>query len=146
MATAMEFASRHLLAIGIVMVSVFAASGVLLFAVPEYQPRYESRMIDFSQRDYYSPSRVRGVFAAHGVRLVPTAGESGFVTYYRPGSRGDATALQVSIAPPHGQGSWGPELQRYDERFGNVLVTYGGSDAALLTRVEAAVSSIRNDS
>ena len=50
------------------------------------------------------------------------------------------------FAPHDGKGSWGPKLERYDERFGNLFVTYGGHDTALLRRVKAAVSDIRNDS
>jgi hypothetical protein len=55
----------------------------------------------------------------------------------------EADALQVMIGPPKGRGSWGPKLEPYDERFGNVLVTYGGEDEQLLRRVKAAVSALR---
>jgi len=47
------------------------------------------------------------------------------------------------IAPHNGNGSWGPKLEPYDVRFGNVFVTYGGKDKRLLERVKAAVSDIR---
>ncbi|MEP6908945.1 MAG: hypothetical protein ABI896_00785 [Actinomycetota bacterium] len=47
------------------------------------------------------------------------------------------------VAPRTGTGSWGPKLEPYDERFGNVAVTYGGPDDDLLTRIKAAVSSLR---
>jgi hypothetical protein len=42
-----------------------------------------------------------------------------------------ADALQVEVGPRAGTGSWGPKLESYDERFGNVLVTYGGHDEQL---------------
>jgi hypothetical protein len=47
------------------------------------------------------------------------------------------------IGPRTGTGSYGPELEPYDERFGNVLVTYGRDDAQLLERVSAAVDALR---
>jgi hypothetical protein len=54
-----------------------------------------------------------------------------------------AAVLQVMVGPKTGRGSWGPKLEPYDERFDNVLVTYGGHDEALLRQVEAAVSDLR---
>lgn len=42
-----------------------------------------------------------------------------------------------------GTGSWGPKLEPYDERFANILVTYGGTDEYLLARVEDAVAALR---
>ena len=54
-----------------------------------------------------------------------------------------AEALKVQVGPRTGTGSFGPELAAYDERFGNVMVTYGGSDEGLLDRVEAAVDELR---
>jgi len=54
-----------------------------------------------------------------------------------------ADALQVVLGPPEGSGSFGPKLEPYDERFGNVMVTYGGTDKRLLRRIEAAVSTLR---
>jgi hypothetical protein len=47
------------------------------------------------------------------------------------------------VAPSIGSGSWGPELEPYDERFDNLLVTYGGNNQRLLDEVDAAVSSLR---
>jgi hypothetical protein len=35
------------------------------------------------------------------------------------------------------------KLERYEARFGNVLVTYGGRDERLLARVQAAVDDLR---
>jgi hypothetical protein len=51
--------------------------------------------------------------------------------------------IQVQVGPRTGTGSWGPKLEPYDERFGNVLVTYGGHDEQLLGGIKAAVSDLR---
>ena len=55
----------------------------------------------------------------------------------------DENALQVAVAPRSGRGAWGLELDAYDERFDNLLVTYGGNDEALVRRVDAAVDELR---
>lgn len=54
-----------------------------------------------------------------------------------------ADALNVVVGPRTGTGSYGPELEPYDERFGNVLVTYGGEDEQLLEQIENAVDALR---
>jgi hypothetical protein len=38
---------------------------------------------------------------------------------------------------------YGPHIAKYDERFENILVTYDGTDAATLNRVEAAVDELK---
>lgn len=52
-------------------------------------------------------------------------------------------ALNVVVGPRTGTGSYGPRLEPFDERFGNVLVTYGGKDERLLERIENAVDALR---
>jgi hypothetical protein len=49
----------------------------------------------------------------------------------------------VHVAPRQSRASWGPEIQPYDVRFDNVLVTYGENDEDLLRRVRAAVEDLR---
>ena len=49
----------------------------------------------------------------------------------------------MMVGPRTGRGSWGPKLESYDERFGNVFVSYGGHDEGLLGRVKAAVAALR---
>jgi hypothetical protein len=125
-----------------VFVAALGTLAVFTFAKPEYQPRNDSKMIVFSQVEYYSPSRVRATFAANGIDLRFRNEFSGFQQLSNTPS-GEASALLVVIGPRSGTGSWGPKFQRYDERFGNVLVSYGGTDEQLLRRVEAAVSDLR---
>jgi hypothetical protein len=43
----------------------------------------------------------------------------------------------------NGKGSWGAKQEPYDVRFGNVFISYGGHDEALLARVRAAVAELR---
>ena len=142
MFSSMSFVARHVAAILIVLAACLAALGVFAFARPQYHPLYESKMIDFSKQYYYSPSIVRRAFLARHVELY--AGEKpdvGMATFSSdPMFR--AASVQVLVGPRTGTGSFGPKLESYDERFGNVMVTYGGHDERLLDRVKAAVGDL----
>jgi hypothetical protein len=143
MSSAMTFALRHPLSIVFVLAALAATVIVFTFARPQDHPRYESKMIDFSQVRYYSPPTVRRAFAEDQVRLRFVSRFSGIEAYSNRRLPFDADQLQVMVGPSSGRGSWGPKLEPYDERFGNVLVTYGGNDEQLLERVKAAVSALR---
>jgi hypothetical protein len=136
------FALRHPLTLLVVLVALLTGAGVFVFARPEYQPD-ESEMIDFSKQHYYSPSSVRQAFATEGIRLREASRVGGMIILSTTPDRLTADALNVVVGPRTGKGSYGPELETYDERFGNVLVTYGGGDRQLLRRVKSAVDVLR---
>src|SRR5438067_255902 len=138
----MAFALRHPASIIVLLAALGATATVFVVARPQYHPRTESKMIDFSNQRYYSPDAVRRVFAQHGVRLPHKVVFT--ITLFSQTARDQADDLQVLVAPRTGKGSWGPKLEPYDERFGNVAVTYGGRDEQLLERVKDAVSALRN--
>ena len=139
----MAFALRHPLTLLVVLVALLTGAGVFVFARPEYQPDFESEMIDFSKQHYYSPASVRQAFAAEGIRLREASRVGGMIILSTTPDRLTADALNVVVGPRTGRGNYGPELESYDERFGNVLVTYGGRDRRLLDRVKAAVAVLR---
>ena len=139
----MVFARRYRVSVVVVVAAFAATAGVFLVARPEYRPREGSEMIDFSKQRYYSPRAVRGAFARNGVRLRAASRFGGMLILSDDPRPLDAGALHVVVGPRSGTGSWGPRLEPYDERFGNVLVTYGGRDDELLGRVEAAVTGLR---
>jgi hypothetical protein len=140
----MAFVWRHPASILVVLTAVLATAGLFAFARPEYHRRYESKMIDFSKQHYYSPDVVRRAFAEHGVRLRYSDHVTPKLLWLSnvppPFPTG---ALSVFVGPRTGTGSWGPKLEPYDERFGNILVTYGGHDERLVEEVKAAVSDLR---
>lgn len=125
------------------LAALAAFAAVFMFARPAYHAQYESKMIDFSSEHYYSPSVVRRSFAGHGITLHPGDRSGGLTWLSSAPLPFPADSLQVMIAERNGRASWGPKLQPYDERFGNVLVTYGGNDERLLERVKAAVAALR---
>jgi hypothetical protein len=140
----MSFVARHVAAVLIVLAACLAALGVFTFARPQYHPLYESKMIDFSKQHYYDRRVVRAAFAAHRIKLYVADGPvSGSAWFSNRPAPSPADALQVMVGPRTGEGSWGPKLEPYDARFGNVMVTYGGHDEQLLDRVKAAVDDLR---
>ena len=140
----MPFVVRHTVLLVVVSIAFLATAGVFLFARPEYHRATESAMIDFSKRPYYAPAAIREAFAAHGIELHAARGPlAGSVWFSNRAAPWPADALQVMVMPRTGKGSWGAKLEPYDERFGNVMVTYGGHDERLLDRVEDAVDDVR---
>jgi hypothetical protein len=125
-----------------ILAAAFGTVAVFTFAKPEHRDRYQSEMVDFSSREYHSPDSVRRSFLAHGIDLRYRTQFSDFQSLSNVRTW-TASDLQVQVAPRRGRGSWGPKLERYDERFDNVLVTYGGTDEHLLRRVRAAVADLR---
>jgi hypothetical protein len=138
----MRLAVRHPAPFLVVLSACATIAAVFAFARPAYHPRYESKMIDFSQVRHYSPGVVRRAFAGQGIRLQRNSSFYGITMFSRVAVP-DADALQVLVGPKTGKASWGPKLEPYDERFGNVLVTYGHEDEQLLGRVETALSTLR---
>jgi hypothetical protein len=134
---------RYRVSILVVVAALIAFAAVFMVARPAYHPQYESKMIDFSKQHYYSPSVVRHAFTTHGVTLHAGERSGGMVWLSNGPLPFTADSLQVLVAERNGRASWGPKLQPYDERFGNVLVTYGGHDQRLVDRVEAAVADLR---
>ncbi len=139
----MALLPRYSVSILVVLAASLAIFTVLTFARPQYHPQYESKMIDFSKQRYYAGATVRKAFAAQQIRLYAFDGPATAWTGFSNEPAAFADALNVMVAPRAGKGSWGPRLEPYDERFGNVLVTYGGHDEDLLQAVKAAVASLR---
>jgi hypothetical protein len=134
---------RYRVSILVVVAAVIAFAMVFMFARPAYHPRYESKMIDFSKQQYYSPSVVRRSFAGQGITLHAGERTAGMTWLSDAPLPFPADSVQVMVAGRNARASWGPKLQPYDERFGNVLVTYGGNNQRLLDRVKAAVADLR---
>jgi hypothetical protein len=137
----MAFLPRYSVSILVVVGATLATFTVFTFARPQYHPRYESKMIDFSKQNYVSPDTVRVAFAKQGIRLV-TSSVFELKLLHIP-REVQADDLQIVVGPHTGTGSFGPKLESYDSRFENVMVTYGGRDEQLLQDVKAAVSSLR---
>jgi hypothetical protein len=137
----MAFRPRYSVSILIVVGATLASLASFTFPGPQYHPRYESKMIDFSEQNHLSADTVLRAFAKHGIRL-ESSSAFGFTPLDIPRA-GQADELQVVVGPRTGTESFEPKLESYDNRFENVMITYGGHDEQLLQKVKAAVSSLR---
>jgi hypothetical protein len=143
---------RHPVSLVIVLVAMATTMSVFVFARPQYRPQFENPPFDMTKEHVYSRAEVRGAFAQHGLRLryvTQIGGHDGGVTTYATGKPPwDTKQFYVYYAGPKAQGSWGdPDIAKdggeYEQRFGNLLVHYGGSDEQMLARIEAAVDDLR---
>jgi hypothetical protein len=141
----MRLLTRHPLAGALVLATLAAAAAFFTFALPQYQGKYEEHMINLAEQETVSPTAVRAAFAAEGIRLRYSYDWPFGVALsdVRPSEQGRRKHIQVTVGGRTGRVDYGPELAPYDTRFENVLVTYNGSDEAMLDRVEAAVSTLR---
>jgi hypothetical protein len=57
---------RYSLSLLVVLIATLGTFAVFTFAKPQYNPRYESKMIDFSKQNYVSPDTARVAFAKQG--------------------------------------------------------------------------------
>jgi hypothetical protein len=141
-------AARYPTSTSILLVGVAAVAGLFLFARPEYHPLYESETIDMSQRYNHTAVAVRAAFAREGIQLTEGTATGGGVSGIRRlvtgRSPGAETSPYVYVAGPNAKVSWGSKFPpAYEERFDNLLVHYGGTDAHVLAKVKAAASALR---
>ena len=55
-----------------------------------------------------------------------------------------SVAGAVFVGARTGQVGLGAKFEEYDERFENVMVTYGAGDQATLAQIRAAVAALKN--
>jgi hypothetical protein len=138
--------ARHPGSIAIVLAALAVVAAVFTLARPQFQGKYEGKTINLAEQDTISPAAVRAAFAAEGVQLRYSYDWEGGVMLSNlpPDEQGGREAVQVTVGGRTGMVDYGPQVTPYDERFENVLVTYDGTDRAILDRVEAAVDTLKS--
>jgi hypothetical protein len=138
--------TRHPGSIAIVLAALAVVAAVFTLARPQFHGKYEGKTINLAEQDTISPAAVRAAFAAEGVQLRYSYDWEGGVVLsdVPPDQQGGPEAVQVTVGGRTGRVDYGPQVTPYDERFENVLVTYDGTDPAILDRVEAAVDTLRS--
>ncbi len=137
--------TRYAVSLVVLLVAFLTVGGVLVLARPEYRDANESEMIELAERAFVAPTAVRSAFAAEGVRL-PYRSRFARLTMFSsvpPARQGQLGKVIVVVGPRTGRISFGPEVASYDERFENVLVTYDGTDDAVVDRLDAAVEALK---
>jgi hypothetical protein len=138
---------RHPISFALIVVALLATVAVFTVARPTYRPAVEIENVDLAKERHYTVSDVRAAFAGEGIRFtaVRRAPDSSMTWLgFGPWAWSDED-LYVQVLPEKGvvglgHGEW--EERIYEERVGNVIVHYGGSDEALLAKVERAVATL----
>jgi hypothetical protein len=140
----MRLVARHPVSLVIVLAAFAAVAAVFTFARPQYHRPYESKMTNLAEQDYISPKTVRAAFAREGLALRYLSATNLTVLSDVPSAeQGHPGKVVVVVGGRTGMIGLGPELDPYDERFDNVLVTYDGTNGATVDRVKAAVAALK---
>jgi hypothetical protein len=138
---------RYRVSVAVVLAGVAGVVAVFVFARPQLASEPGTEMVNLAEKDYISPAAVRAAFAAEGLPLpyTNTVGSPPLLILSNS-PRGTATAekLFVLVGARTGRVGFGAKFTEYDERFENVMVTYGVGDEAVLAQIKAAVAALKN--
>lgn len=151
MTAVMRLLTRYPFLLTAVLAAVAGVAAVVLFANPQLASDLASEpgteMVNLAEKDYISPATVRAAFAAEGLPLPYTTsvGSPPLLTLSSsPSATATAEKLFVLVGARTGRVGFGAKFSEYDERFENVVVTYDAGDEAVLARIKAAVSALKN--
>jgi hypothetical protein len=146
----MSWLTRHVLSLGVLVFSLAIVGFVFTFARPGYRPTSSTTTVDMANQDHYTVAQVERVFDAHAIRLevMNHNGDAkhGVVFLARPRRGRLAQTFLVTLFGTEAEVMFGPaSTTTYDERFGNVDVSYGipHPNAAFLARIKAAVADLQ---
>jgi hypothetical protein len=140
--------SRHLVAVAVVLFAVAATGSVFAFARPAYSgPTTSFDDVNMKEQRLYTVAEVEHAFAQHGLLInsVTRRGDAhtGTTTLDRRHGR-IAPDWTISLFGPDQTVHFSKNMQgAYVSRFGNLMVFYGGKNAALTARIEAAVTDLQ---
>jgi hypothetical protein len=135
--------ARHQISVAIVLAAAAGVAAVFTFARPQLEDDPATEMVNLAEKDYISPAAVRSAFAAEGLPLRYTAGSPPLLVLYSDPPPQTAEKLSVLVGARTGRVGFGAKYNAYDERFENVVVTYGGDDEDTLARINAAVVTLK---
>jgi hypothetical protein len=139
---------RHLVVVAVVLFAVAATGGVFAFARPAYrEPTTSFDDVNMQQQRLYTVAQVEQAFAEHGLLInsVTRRGDArtGTTTLDRRHGR-IAPNWMISLFGPDQTVHFSKNMQgAYVSRFGNLMVFYGGKNAALMAHIEAAVADLQ---
>jgi hypothetical protein len=146
----MSWLTRHVLSLGVIVFSLAIVGTVFTFARPQYRPTSYYATVDMAHRDHYTVAQIEHVFGAHAIPLqvMNHTGNAkhGLIFLARPRRGRLAPTFLVTVFGTEAKVSFGPaSTTTYDERFGNVDVSYGNPhpNEALLDRIKAAVADLQ---
>jgi len=138
-------ALRHPLSSGILVLAVLGILATVAVARPRYPDGVRTENVDLAQESQHSLADVKASFAEQGIALNYTSVASG-VTWVGatppPWSEVDLYAMVMPARGTVGLGHGDWENAYFEQRAGNVIVHYGGSDEATLTKVKRAIAAL----
>jgi hypothetical protein len=139
--------TRFRLSVAVVLVAIAATAGFLAFALSRTDTP-DQRVVEIALVRHYSPALVRRTFAATGIDL-RYASAPGVAPLFLSATPLPLPVTGLYVIVVHGgedgirSANWGSKhAGQYDEAIGNLLVHYGGANAATLAAVKAAVASL----
>ena len=135
--------TRHPASFAIVLAAA-AVAAVFTFARPQLESEPGTEMVNLAEKDYVSADAVRAAFAAEDLPLRYTTRFASLLILHSDPPPQTAEKLSVVVGARTGRVSFGAKYNSYDERFENIVVTYGGSDEAVLSRIESAVAALKD--
>ena len=137
----MALASRYWVSLTIVLSAVAATALVFGYGLQRTSsPNFRYRHVDLARVHHYSLAAVRRAFAAHDIHLRYAPPMSG-VQILRPSA---SSQLFVAVGARHGTANWEMKPKNiYDDAFGNLDITYLGTNPATLAAIKAAVTDLR---
>jgi hypothetical protein len=140
----MRLPTRHPVSLTIVVAAAAATAAVFTFARPQLESAPGTEMVNLAEKDYISPYAVRAAFAAEDLALQYTTRFGSFLILHSDPPPQTAEKLSVVVGARTGRVSFGAKYNAYDERFENVMVSYGGSNEALRGRIKLAVATLKD--
>ena len=147
----MTWLHRHTLSLAILIFALAIVGAVFTFARPTYHPSNGTTTVDMTGERHYTVAQVERAFASHAVHLVVANHDGnarhGLIFLAPPRPRGVPSDFLVTLFGTEAKVMFGPDTSpSYDERFGNVDVSYGRPhpDEVLLARIKAAVSDLQS--
>lgn len=143
-AAVVRLLTRYPVSLAIILAAATAVAAVFTFARPQLKSEPGTEMVNLAEKNYISPSAVRAAFAAEGLPLRYTAGSPPLLVLHSDPPPQTAEKLSVLVGARTGLVGFGAKYNAYDERFENVMVTYGGDDEAMLAQIKASVATLKN--
>ena len=143
----MSWVNRHVVAFGVVLFAVAAMGGVFAFASPAYHQSSSEQAVSMKGQHQYTVAQVEHAFALQGLLINSVMRHGGAqkgttILDQRHGKL--APDWTVSLFGPNATVYFSENMQGYVARFGNLMVFYGGKNAALLVRVKAAAADLQH--
>jgi hypothetical protein len=146
----MSWLTRHVLSLCVIVFALAVVGAVFTFAKPQYRPTSYTTTVDMARQHHYTVAQVAQVFGAHAIRLEVMNhtgnAKNGLIFLARPRRGRLAPTFLVTLFGTAAKVSFGPaSTTTYDERFGNVDVSYGvpHPNPAFLARIKAAVADLQ---